>query len=501
VDREEIITTIFAKHGDGFDPGTSLFKEPYFHVLFAVEMQRIRRTGEPLTIGILLMDPLRTGGEPRPERFCEEKINALGALIKRHTREIDLATYYGGGLFALLFPKTEAHAARTAGERIRVAVETAFANDLTISLGLASFPDSGMDVAVVGAKATDACIQAAEAGGNRVRCVEMPQRPEAESEGRILVVKDEERDLKLLCAQLSPLKFEILTAATGEEALEAMSEVDVDLVIMDAMMTGMSGFDTCKWIKGNEATRQIPVILLTALGDNESRLKGINCGADDFISTPANRAELIARTQSLVKVKRLNSSLVSLENALISLANAVEAKDYHSLGHTKKVSTLAVALGTSLGLEEKDLRALYLGGILHDVGKIGVPEEILNKPGPLTEEEWTLMKRHAEIGYNICLPLLESIGPALDVIRHHHEKLDGSSYPDGLQGSGVSRIARIMGVVDCYDAMITDRPYRGGMTKARAFAILHEDVDRGRLDGLVVDALEGLVMDSQRSAV
>jgi putative two-component system response regulator len=111
------------------------------------------------------------------------------------------------------------------------------------------------------------------------------------------------------------------------------------------------------------------------------------------------------------------------------------------------------------------------------------------------------MKRHAEIGYNICLPLLESIGPALDVIRHHHEKLDGSSYPDGLQGSGVSRIARIMGVVDCYDAMITDRPYRGGMTKARAFAILHEDVDRGRLDGLVVDALEGLVMDSQRSAV
>jgi putative two-component system response regulator len=128
-----------------------------------------------------------------------------------------------------------------------------------------------------------------------------------------------------------------------------------------------------------------------------------------------------------------------------------------------------------------------------------VPEAVLNKPGPLSEDEWELMKTHAELGYKICLPLMESIGPALDVIRHHHEKLDGSSYPDGLRGSGISRMARIMAVVDCYDAMITDRPYRAGMPKAKALSILREDVTRGRLDGQVVDALESLVTHQHRS--
>jgi len=277
--------------------------------------------------------------------------------------------------------------------------------------------------------------------------------------------------------------------------VEVVRGIDVDLVILDVMMPGMNGFEACRRIKRNEATRHVPVILLTALDDEGSRLKGIESGADDFINKPANKEELFARTRSLVRVKRLNRDLVSLENALISLANAVEAKDNYTLGHTQRVSTLAVALGATMGLEDGDLRALRLGGILHDVGKIGVPEEILNKPGPLSEKEWELMKSHAEMGYNICLPLMESIGPALDVIRHHHEKLDGSSYPDGLQGSSISKMARIMAVVDCYDAMITDRPYRAGMGKSKALVILREDVTRGRLDGLVVDALESIGTD------
>jgi putative two-component system response regulator len=154
------------------------------------------------------------------------------------------------------------------------------------------------------------------------------------------------------------------------------------------------------------------------------------------------------------------------------------------------VAGLAVALGARLGLSEGNLSALRLGGILHDVGKIGVPEAILNKQGPLEEKEWELMRTHTELGYKICLPLVETIGPALDVIRHHHEKLDGSSYPDHLKGDAISILARIMSVVDVYDALVSDRPYRKAMSREKAFAILHEEVQAGKIDGNVVAALE-----------
>jgi putative two-component system response regulator len=339
----------------------------------------------------------------------------------------------------------------------------------------------------------DAYLHAVAAGGNRVFFFERPKRRLTGSKPRILVVDDEVQILKLLSAQLAPQGFELLTATSGEQALELARGIDIDLVILDVLMPGMNGFEVCRRIKGNEATRLLPVILLTALQDSESRLKGIKAGADDFISKPANREELFARTRSLIRVKRMNRDLISLENALISLANAVEAKDNYTLGHTQRVSTLAVSLGSGMGLDEVDLQALRLGGILHDVGKIGVPEYVLNKPGPLSQEEWEIMRSHPELGHKICLPLIESIGSALDVIRHHHEKLDGSSYPDGLKESSISLVARIMTVVDCYDAMITDRPYRAGMAKEKALTILREEARRGLLDGQVVGALERLV--------
>jgi len=192
-------------------------------------------------------------------------------------------------------------------------------------------------------------------------------------------------------------------------------------------------------------------------------------------------------------VRELNKNLVSVENALFSLASAVEAKDNYTLGHTQRVANLAVALGKRLRLGEKEVFALRLGGILHDVGKIGIAEEILNKPGKLEKHEWEIMKSHPEIGYRICLPLKSTLGIALDVVRHHHEKLDGSSYPDGLKGDQISLEARIMCVVDIYDALVTERPYRGAMPKQKAIDILQEEVELGKLDGTVVNELKDLV--------
>jgi putative two-component system response regulator len=207
--------------------------------------------------------------------------------------------------------------------------------------------------------------------------------------------------------------------------------------------------------------------------------------------------ELLARTKSLIKLKRLNDNLASIEYVLFPLAKAVEAKDEYTQDHVERVSKLAMDLGNKMGLSERELEALRYGGILHDIGKIGIPGQILNKPGPLNSEEWEVMKNHPVAGYDICLPLKKNLGSALEVIRHHHEKLDGSGYPDGLKNEEISTAARIMAVVDIYDALVTDRPYRKGMPLEKAVEILRHDANNQKLDPAVVNYLIEVVGDVQ----
>jgi putative two-component system response regulator len=203
--------------------------------------------------------------------------------------------------------------------------------------------------------------------------------------------------------------------------------------------------------------------------------------------------ELLARTESLITLKKLNNNLASIENVLFSLANTVEAKDSYTQGHVERVSHLAVGVGKKMSLTKRELEALRFGGALHDIGKIAVPSEILNKPGPLDPEEWEIMKTHPDLGCKICLPLKKNLGSALDVIRYHHEKLDGSGYPDGLKGEEIPNVARVMAIVDIYDALITDRPYRKGMTKDKALRILREEAQEGKLDKEILEKLEEMI--------
>ena len=261
------------------------------------------------------------------------------------------------------------------------------------------------------------------------------------------------------------------------------------MILLDIMMPNMNGYEVCRRLKGSEHTRLIPVVMLTSLDDVESKIKGIEVGADDFLSKPANNMELLARTKSLIKLKKLNNNLISIESVLFSMANAVEAKDAYTQGHVERVSNMAMTLGTKMGLSAREIEALRFGGALHDIGKVGVSGDILNKPGSLNADEFEIMKAHADIGYKICLPLKKNLGLALDVIRHHHEKLDGSGYPDGLKGEEVPMVARIMAVVDIYDALITNRPYRKGMSREKAFRILREEAGEGKLDTKVVELL------------
>jgi putative two-component system response regulator len=255
----------------------------------------------------------------------------------------------------------------------------------------------------------------------------------------------------------------------------------------------MDGFEVCRRLKGDETTRMIPIIVITALGDVASKVEAIEAGSDDFLCKPPNQVELVARIGSLVRVKRLNHNLTSIENVLYSLANAIEAKDAYTQGHVERVSSLALSIGRKMALNERELEALKIGGILHDIGKIAVPRDILNKPGALDEDEWKVMQAHTEVGFNICLPLKHNLGAALAVIRHHHERLDGSGYPDRLRAEEIPLVARIMAVVDYYDALKTNRPYRKRMRNAQAIQILREEVRKGKLDGSVVECLIDII--------
>jgi putative two-component system response regulator len=308
-------------------------------------------------------------------------------------------------------------------------------------------------------------------------------------EGIILVADDNEANRDLLVRLLGGEGYYVLSVTNGKKALERISRDPIDLALLDVVMPGKTGFDVCLAIKSKPETRLIPVVLLTSLTGDDDRIRGIMCGADDFLSKPVNRHELLARVHSLLRLKQFTDELDNAEAVLFSLALSIEAKDLYTEGHCERLSKYSVAVGEKLGLPE-DLRvALRRGGLV-----LAVPESILLKPGPLTSEQRQIMEQHTIAGERICAPL-RSFRPVLPIIRSHHEKQDGSGYPDGLKGEQVPLTARILQVTDVYDALTTDRPYRKALSQERAFEIIREEARRGWWDVAVVDAFENVVHD------
>lgn len=316
------------------------------------------------------------------------------------------------------------------------------------------------------------------------------------SRATILVADDNEANRDLLYDLLSDEGYNIISAADGDQALDAIHNKSVDMALLDVMMPGKTGFDVCQAIKSQPETRFIPVVLITGLSSIDERIQGIKTGADDFLSKPVNQHELMARVHSLLRLKEFTDELENAETVLFSLALSIEAKDPYTKGHCDRLAKYSLALARRLGLPEEQCLALRRAGIVHDIGKIGVPEQILVKVGPLTAEEWEIMKQHPAAGERICSPL-KSFRFVLPIIRHHHEKLDGSGYPDGLKGDEIPLTARVLQVVDIYDALTTDRPYRKAMQPEEAFAVMREEVKRGWWDGSLVDEFEALVASGE----
>ena len=477
-----------------YDNLTGLYNHGIFNQFLNWEISKFNRYATSFALGFVDIDAFelynRRKGAIEGDLLLKEVADIISACI----RESDLASRYNGDRFGLLLLNATPEGATAVAERIRASVAEMSNNQLTVSIGFSCINGTkSLQMSDLIHEANEALGEAKLRGKNRVvrfreKSSIFPDKP-----GRILIVDDEPLNLKLLEALLLPLGYEVIKANSGPEALSIVSKVNIDLILLDVMMPEMNGFEICHAIKNREESRLIPIIMVTALEDVENRIRGIEAGADDFITKPPNQMELIARTKSFLKVKYLNQNMTSFENVLISLANTVEAKDIYTQGHVKRVSDLAITIGMSMGRSETELEALRIGGALHDIGKIGVPQEILNKPDGLSKEEWQAMRKHPEYGYNICLPLKRNLKQALDIIRHHHEKMDGSGYPDGLKGNEISIPARIMAVADIFDALTTDRPYRKAMVREKALSILREEAGKGKLDDAVVSCLMNML--------
>ena len=313
---------------------------------------------------------------------------------------------------------------------------------------------------------------------------------------KLLVVDDHEANLSGLRAFLQR-DYRVVTTTSGTEAIRIAKHTPPDAVLLDVVMPEISGLDVCAELKQDADTRLIPVVLMSGRGDRQTRMAGIAAGADDFLDKPIDTEELSARIRSLVRFKRMTDELESAEAFVLALGRVIEARDPATEGHCERLANYATALGAGLGLDAADIDTLQRGAFLHDIGKIGIPDQLLTKKARLTAREYELMKRHPLIGDDLCRPVksLEAVRP---IVRHHHERLDGRGYPDRLCGDRIPLVAQIVTVVDVFDALTSDRPYRRALSLEVAWKTMRQEASEG---AYALDLVEQLVDLHRRGCI
>jgi putative two-component system response regulator len=312
----------------------------------------------------------------------------------------------------------------------------------------------------------------------------------------VLIVEDDHTQRLLLGRILEREGYATLSVGDGETGLRAVIEYQPDLILLDLNLPRIDGYEVARQLRADPLTSTLPVIVLTGHTSVDDMVRALDAGADDFLAKPFQQAELLARMRSAFRLRAAINSLERATQIVAALANAVEAKDAKLVHHCRWLARHAARVAVSVGLRGEELEAVAYGALLHDVGKIGVPEHLLRKEGPLSDDEWTLMRRHPVIGERICRPLNASRGFA-PIIRHHHERFDGRGYPDGLRGSRIPLGARIVAIADAYEAIVHGRPYQ----PAQSHAVAAEELTslRGRQfdPELVPVFLDELARDTQ----
>ena len=308
----------------------------------------------------------------------------------------------------------------------------------------------------------------------------------------ILIADDDEISARFLKRLLTREGHHVSVVHSADEVLAACAVRAPDLVLLDLVAPRGHGFDLCRRLKEQPSTRLVPVVIVTAQSERHDRLKGLQAGADDFLGKPFDPLELHARIQSLVRLKRYTDELESAESIILGMGATIEARDPTTQGHCQRLAAYATRMGRALGLDEADLAALERGGFLHDIGKIAVPDRVLLKDGKLDPQESRVMREHPIVGDAICTGLrsLQNVRP---IVRHHHERLDGSGYPDGLKNAQVPLLAQIIGIVDVFDALTTDRPYHSAVSPDEALGVVADEASKGWRDRSLVDAFSDVV--------
>ncbi len=308
----------------------------------------------------------------------------------------------------------------------------------------------------------------------------------------ILIVDDFEMHLELMTTILEMEGYRVISTTDTKEAISLAAANSPDLAILDVMMPGMNGYELCRRLKDIFCKKFFPIILVTGLSQLEDKLTGLEAGADDFFPKPFNPKEIIAKIKSLIKLKRLQDELDHCEDIIFTLAVAIEAKDPYTKGHSERVSTLSVEMARAIGLPDKEVLNIKKGGILHDIGKIGLQESILHKKGQLSPEELEIIRRHPATGVEICKPLY-SLRQLLPAIRSHHERWDGLGFPDCLSGEDIPLSGRIISIADTFDAMVSVRPYRPSFTIAQTLNAMKAESMMGQWDPALIDRFFRLV--------
>jgi putative two-component system response regulator len=300
----------------------------------------------------------------------------------------------------------------------------------------------------------------------------------------VLVAEDDVANRALLARLLDRAGYRTITVGDGRDAVRAATDERPELVLLDIGLPGLNGLEVCRHLRGDPRTVALPIILVTGQTSSRDVVAGLDAGADDFVRKPYDQAELMARVRSVLRLARVTAEMVGAHGVIAALANAVEAKDSTTELHCQRLAGLAHQLGMEAGIDPGGLKGLVFGALLHDIGKIGVSDAILTKAGPLSRQEWAEMRLHPLIGERICEPLATASQFA-PIVRHHHERWDGAGYPDGLRGVQIPLGARIVGLVDAYDAIIHDRPYRPARSIDAALAEIRKESGRQFDPGLI----------------
>lgn len=325
-----------------------------------------------------------------------------------------------------------------------------------------------------------------------------PGIPDGTPAARIVIVDDDPQVRKLLRTLLKSRGYGVEEFGTAEQALERIRTDPPDLVFLDLQLPDQSGHSVLEKIRANPATRLLPVVMLTGFATSEQKVRAYELGVTDFLAKPFSADELLPRVRSLVLLKLFADEYEHAEHMIVTLARTIDARDPYTAGHSARVAEYAELVARRMDFDGSILLELRRGALFHDLGKIAVPDAVLLKPGPLTVEERNIMQRHPMVGTELLAPMRTML-KTIPIVRFHHEKLDGSGYPDGLSGTNVPLSVRIVTVADVFDALTTKRVYRAALSREAAYEIMEDEIRLGWWDGEVLAELKAAVAEEEQA--